>query len=242
MTHTYQVSGITCASCVTKVRTLLEKIPGVTAVALDVDGQAYISMDRHIATATLQDALKELPAYRLSETSVAMPQVGPEAAPVSFWSTYKPILLVFVYILGTTAMLEVFAGSVDWMRWMRHFMAGFFLVFSFFKLLDIQAFAGAYRSYDIVAGRWPAWGYAYPFIELGLGLLFLLDLYPLATNALTFLVMGIGAVGVIRSLRLKRRLQCACLGAVFNLPMSNLTLFEDVLMVAMAGIMLFAQG
>jgi hypothetical protein len=36
----------------------------------------------------------------------------------------------------------------------------------------------------------------------------------------------------------KRKFQCACLGAVFNLPMSTITLVEDLLMVGMAGAML----
>lgn len=36
----------------------------------------------------------------------------------------------------------------------------------------------------------------------------------------------------------KRRFQCACLGAVFNLPMSRLTLLADSLMVGMSAGML----
>ena len=52
---------------------------------------------------------------------------------------------------------------------MRHFMAGFFIVFAFFKLLNIQGFADSYRMYDIVAAKWPGWGYVYPFVELALG-------------------------------------------------------------------------
>ena len=37
----------------------------------------------------------------------------------------------------------------------------------------------------------------------------------------------------------KCRFQCACLGAVFNLTMSTITLIEDVLMAGMVGFMLF---
>lgn len=90
----------------------------------------------------------------------------------------------------------------------------------------------------MVARRWLGWGYAYPFVELALGALFLLNFNPLVTNGLTFAIMGISTVGVVQSLLAKRRFQCACLGAVFNLPMSKVTLFEDVLMVAMSGAML----
>jgi hypothetical protein len=49
--------------------------------------------------------------------------------------------------------------------------------------------------------------------------------------------MSISIVGVIQSLLAKRKIRCACLGAVFNLPMSTITLIEDALMIAMSGVM-----
>ncbi|MFN0175455.1 MAG: heavy-metal-associated domain-containing protein [Saprospiraceae bacterium] len=240
MTHQYQVSGITCEGCVSKVKSLLEKVPGVTASTVGLDGKVEVTMSHHISTAELQAALRDYPKYQLAETPHAAPSatLPEEDIQRSFWETYKPILLVFGYILGATLLVEAAAGAFDWMRWMRHFMAGFFLVFSFFKMLDIPAFAASYSGYDVVARRWLGWGYAYPFVELALGALFLLDYNPLVTNGLTFAVMGISTVGVVQSLLAKRKFQCACLGAVFNLPMSKVTLFEDVLMVAMSGAML----
>jgi hypothetical protein len=36
----------------------------------------------------------------------------------------------------------------------------------------------------------------------------------------------------------KKKIQCACLGAVFNLPMSTVTIIEDALMIAMSGAMI----
>ena len=240
MTHEYKVAGITCEGCVSKVKTQLEKVPGVTAAAVGLDGKVEVTMHHHIATTELQAALRDYPKYQLAEVAHSVPSANntDEDIPRSFWETYKPILLLFGYILGATLLIEAAAGAFDWMRWMRHFMAGFFLVFSFFKMLDVSAFAASYSSYDIVARRWLGWGYAYPFVELALGLLFLINFNPLITNALTFIVMGVSTIGVVQSLLAKRRFQCACLGAVFNLPMSNITLFEDVLMVVMSGAML----
>ena len=240
MTHEYQISGITCAGCVAKVKTQLEKIPGVTTATVGLDGKVEVTMHHHIATSDLQGALQDFPQYQLSEAVVKPPVItqADEDIQRSFLETYKPILLVFGYILGATLLVEVAAGGFNWMRWMQHFMAGFFLVFSFFKLLDVKAFAASYSSYDVVAQRWFGWGYVYPFVELLLGILFLLNFNPLITNSLAFLVMGVSTIGVVQSLLAKRKFQCACLGAVFNLPMSNITLFEDALMVAMSGAML----
>jgi hypothetical protein len=117
-------------------------------------------------------------------------------------------------------------------------MAGFFLVFSFFKLLDVRAFADAYGTYDVVAARWPWYGFVYPFIELGLGAAYVVHAAPLATNVVTLVVMGVSIVGVARAITTKRKIRCACLGTVFNLPMSVVTLVEDGLMLGMAAAML----
>ena len=126
------------------------------------------------------------------------------------------------------------------MKWMNHFMGGFFLAFSFFKFLDLKGFADSYKMYDIVAKRIPFWAYLYPFIELGLGLSFLSNIFPLLTNSITFIVMTISIIGVLQAVLNKKKIQCACLGAVFNLPMSTVTIIEDALMSVMSGIMIFA--
>ena len=81
-------------------------------------------------------------------------------------------------------------------------------------------------------------GYLYPFIELGLGVAYLTGLLPIVTNAITLVIMLIGILGVSQALLAKRKIQCACLGTVFNLPMSKVTFIEDGLMAIMAGVML----
>ena len=93
--------------------------------------------------------------------------------------------------------------------------------------------------YDIIAKKIPIWAYIYPFIELGLGLSFLSNIYPLITNSITFIVMSISIIGVLQAVLNKKKIQCACLGAVFNLPMSTVTIIEDALMIVMSGIMIF---
>ncbi len=124
------------------------------------------------------------------------------------------------------------------MTGMRIFMSGFFLVFSFFKMLDITGFADSYSMYDIVAKKFKAWGYIYVFVELALGLAFAVGFNPVLTNVVTLLVMSISIIGVLQSVLNKRKIKCACLGAVFNLPMSTVTIIEDALMIAMSIVML----
>ncbi len=235
---------MTCAGCEVKVQSLLSKVKNVRRVAIDLaKGVATIDMDRHVSTDDLRAALREYPKYQLSENGYLHhdPVSTTEEPQKSWLATYKPVLLIFVYILGVTILAGFVQGSFEWARWMENFMAGFFLTFSFFKLLDLQGFADSYSTYDIIAKRWRAWGYVYAFIELALGLAFLSGFAPILTNAVTFIVMSISIIGVLQSVLNKRKIKCACLGAVFNLPMSTVTIVEDVLMIVMSAIMLISM-
>jgi len=64
-----------------------------------------------------------------------------------------PLVLIVAYIAGAVALGAWARGARSWHSVMLDFMAGFFLVFSFFKLLDLRGFADAYQSYDIIARR-----------------------------------------------------------------------------------------
>ena len=88
--------------------------------------------------------------------------------------------------------------------------------------------------YDIVAKKIKAWGFIYPFIELALGFAYATGFQPFVTNIVTVIVMTVSMIGVLQSVLNKRKIRCACLGAVFNLPMSTVTIIEDALMIAMS--------
>ena len=242
MTHTYKVSGMTCTGCQTKVQGLLSNVNGVEHVSIDLSkGEATIEMIKHVSTSDLKTAIKDYPKYELTEISQKSLPLKPlvEEEQKSWLEIYKPILMVFGYILGVSLLVEFISGGFLWMRWMNHFMAGFFLVFSFFKLLNLKGFAESYSMYDVVARKWSGWGYVYAFVELALGIAFLTGFNPVITNAVTFIVMTVSIVGVLQSVVNKRKIKCACLGAVFNLSMSSITIVEDALMIAMSAVVLF---
>lgn len=236
MTHTYTVTGMTCGSCEAKVKSKLLSMPHVLSAAVSKNNStAIIEMDRHITLSDFQTALGgEDSRYKIAATHLT-----DTTEPVKGWlATYRPILLIFVYIITVTLVLQIGKDNFNWMEWMRHFMAGFFLVFSFFKFLNLKGFADSYSMYDIMAKKWNAWGYIYAFIELSLGFAFLYGFNPLLTNAVTFAVMSVSIVGVVQSVLDKRKIKCACLGDVFNLPMSTITIIEDALMIGMSVVML----
>jgi copper chaperone CopZ len=232
---------MTCNGCLAKVQGLLSSVNGVSKVNIDLKtGEAAVDMTKHIPTVQLRDALKEYPGYQLEETNYQPPApiAIPEEDTRSWFQTYKPVILIFAYLTGSTLFMEWGLGTFHLMRWMNSFMGGFFLIFSFFKLLNLPGFARSYGMYDIVAKQWPGWGYIYPFVELLLGIAFLTGFQPMVTNTVTLIVMGVSIIGVLQSVLHKRKIKCACLGDVFNLPMSTITIIEDALMIGMSAFML----
>jgi copper chaperone CopZ len=241
MTHTYQITGMTCGGCQAKVQHLLSQVKGISKVDIDLTTkEAVITMEQHIATSELKDALKDYPKYQLTEKEIIKTPTAPTVITEeskSWIETYRPILLIFGYITGISLLIQFVNASFNWMQWMNHFMGGFFLVFSFFKLLNLKDFAESYAMYDVIAKRWNGYGYLYAFIELGLGIAYITGFNPIVTNSVTFILMTFSIVGVLKSVLNKQKIKCACLGAVFNLPMSTITIIEDGLMIVMSAIM-----
>jgi hypothetical protein len=60
----------------------------------------------------------------------------------------------------------------------------------------------------------------------------------MALHVFTALIMLSGLIGVILAMRLSQPIQCACLGAGFNLPIGNVTLVENGLMLLMSLLMM----
>ena len=117
---------------------------------------------------------------------------------------------------------------------MLDFMGLFFIVFSFFKMLDLKGFPKSFRMYDPLAKRFPLYGSIYPFIETALGLMFLMRLEVRVALIITLVVLGITTIGVTKALLDKKSIRCACLGTVLKLPMTEATFIENMIMIVMA--------
>jgi copper chaperone CopZ len=231
----FSIGGMTCSSCAKKVSELLSDIEGVHSVTVQLDKKtALLQSDREITEAQVIHSLKNHPKYIVGTKRTTSGGLQKK----SFLQTYLPVLLIGSYLILVCTFVEIKAASFSMMQWMNHFMAGFFLVFSFFKLLNLKGFAAAYAMYDVVALKWKTWGYLYPFVEFLLGVAFLTGILPLLSNLVAFFVMSVGLIGVLQSVVNKRKIKCACLGDVFNLPMSTVTVIENSLMMLMSGVMI----
>jgi len=153
-------------------------------------------------------------------------------------TTYTPLWIVLGGILVGVIAIQFFRNETGFTNAMRLFMGLFFVTFGFFKTLDWRGFTSAYAEYDIVAKRSSIYAYVYPLIELSLGVAYLSNSYLIAVNIITVVIMGIGSIGVIKTLVDKKKIRCACLGTVIKLPMTTITVIEDLGMGLMALAML----
>lgn len=153
------------------------------------------------------------------------------------WQSYMPLVVIFALLLGNTAVIswnDYISANFSVPNSISYFMAGFFLIFAGFKLMDLKGFAEGYSTYDLLAQRVFAYGYVYPFIELSFGLLMLGGLHGPLLLGTEVVVMGFSGIGVAIKLARREEFQCACLGTFLKVPLTYVTLIEDFGMVALA--------
>ncbi|MBL7664526.1 MAG: heavy-metal-associated domain-containing protein [Bacteriovoracaceae bacterium] len=221
-------TDLACGKCVEKLRNVFQHESGISTWDVDLK-----SPDK---TLTVQGDVNEVTITKLVEKA-GYHVLG---ATPNFFKTYYPLILIFAYITGFALLKQLVRSVFSLHGLMLDFMGGFFIVFSFFKFLNLKGFAEAYSTYDVLAKRVRAYGYVYPFLELLLGIAYFARFDLELTSLATFVLMLFSSIGVIQAVVKKSKIQCACLGTIFNLPMTYITFFEDLLMVVMAAIMFFA--
>lgn len=236
MKHTYNIEGMTCGNCKAKVTDTLERIEGVQSVEVDLASKsATINMNKHIPLKTMRNALPD--KYTMTEKDVDMPTSGFEdMVEKSKLQQLKPLFIILAYI--TVASVLLHREDWDLGEMMIDFMGLFFIVFSFFKMLDISGFATSFSMYDPIASKVTSYGKVYPFLETLLGLMLLFRYQVDIALLATIVLLGITTYGVTKTLLAKRVIKCACLGTALDLPMTEATFIENAIMIVMSVIML----
>ncbi|MFS4483813.1 heavy-metal-associated domain-containing protein [Hyunsoonleella sp. 2307UL5-6] len=234
MKHTYTVTGMTCNGCRGSVEKTLNAIPEVTNASVNLEAsEATMEMSQHIPIEQLQDALSD--KYSISEKNIF--NTAPiKAEEKSDLQQLFPLFLIFGYISIASFLLHITPWDVK--GFMLDFMGLFYIVFSFFKLLDLKGFPKSFRMYDPLAKAVPIYAWLYPFIEIALGLMFLMRIEIPVALIVTLVILGITTIGVTRTLLQKKTIQCACLGTALKLPMTKATFIENSIMIIMAILML----
>ena len=150
-------------------------------------------------------------------------------------TTYRPVLAVFaVAALLAVAVSYATAGTPFTGQAVGWFLGFASAILAMLKLQDVERFSTSFLNYDLLARRWVPYSYAYPYLELLVGVLMVAGALHWLAAPLALLVGGIGAWSVFKAVYLdKRELKCACVGGTSNVPLGFVSLTENLAMVGM---------
>ncbi len=148
---------------------------------------------------------------------------------------YRPLAT----LIAVSALAGAAINHAEIHGFMHAFMGVFLCIFACLKLFTPSKFADGFQMYDLLAKPCRPYAYVYPFLELGLGLAYLAHFMPEQTYWATIALFGFSTLGVLSALKRGLNIRCACMGNILNVPLSTVTLTEDLSMCAMAAWMLW---
>ncbi len=145
-----------------------------------------------------------------------------------------PLFWILVVILSlsvaTVWLLDV--------MFMLSFMGWFFLVFGSVKILHIKAFIEAYHQYDLIAQHSKLYAFFFPFFEVLIGLSYLFMWQSKIMSGIVLVLMLVSAAGVAFRLHEGEVTPEVHMDTVFQIPMTWVTLGQNLLMAVMALLLL----
>ena len=227
-----KISGMTCNVCKLSVEDKLRSLDGVNKVHVNLTkGEAIVHSKNPISFSLISDSLP--PKYKVIRTTNSQNNGTTNVRKII---QLKPLFIILVYISIASLLLNI--KNWNSTNAMLDFMGLFYIIFSFFKILDVKGFSASFRMYDPLAKKLPLYGVIYPFIEILLGIMFLTRIKVELALILTIIVLGITSIGVTQTLLNKKSISCACLGTTLKLPMTEATFIENALMIIMALVLL----
>ncbi len=233
MKSKFYISGMTCSNCQKTVSDKIKAYEGVMGVKVSLEsGLAEIDSKQNLE---VYEISKLLGSKYFVKGDISLPKKETK----SKLRQLTPLFLIFSYlIMGTFYISSQINASYE--RSMQIFMGLFFIIFSFFKFLDYDSFPTSFMRYDPLAKKIPFYANLYPFLETALGIAFLIEWNLPVVLTITLLVLSITSLGVIKTLVNKTEINCACLGTLLKLPMTEATLIENIIMLGMSCILLIS--
>ena len=232
MKTTFKISGMTCNGCRSTVENKLSSLDGVDNAQVNLtNGEAIVYSKNPISFSLISNSLPS--KYKVIRN---IPDQDNEIIKSNKIKQLKPLFIILGYISVTSILLNF--RNWNSTNAMLDFMGLFYIIFSFFKILDIKGFSTSFKMYDPLAKKINIYGYIYPFIEILLGLMFLTRIEVKIALLITIIILGITSVGVTQTLLNKRTINCACLGTTLKLPMTEATFIENAIMITMAIVLL----
>lgn len=154
-------------------------------------------------------------------------------------TSYQPIVALFS-VAALMAVAFTWFAYQTLMTWqtLGWFISVSMVLLGLQKLKDVESFSTMFLNYDLLARRWVRYGYVYPFVETGAGLLMTAMVWHWLSVPSALFIGAVGAASVFKAVYVdKRELKCACVGGDSNVPLGFVSLTENLMMVAMAVVM-----
>ena len=235
MSQKFQIQGMTCLGCADTIQTRLRKESNVISAEVSFENKELL-LDSKVP---VDDEYIDSIISNLGNYNVKNQNANLFSKFLSHLNSKKPILLALTIVIVSSLSIQTPLRNFNLDNWFITYMGLFFMLFSFLKLLNIKGFSITFSRYDLLGKNIPGFAVSYPFLELCLGVAFLTNSLLITANLATLIFMISQCIGVGNVLRKKEIIQCACLGSSINLPVSYLTLIENLVMVSMSSYMLF---
>ncbi|SFJ02630.1 glutaredoxin family protein [Jannaschia pohangensis] len=211
-----------------------------------LERKGYVVDDRHLTSRAEVDAFKvEQGVKTTPQTFIDGDRVGGFDDLSAFFgkepvakdgTTYRPVIALFsVAALMAVCVTWLTLGTVLAGRTIELCISISMVLLGLQKLQDVERFATMFLNYDLLAQKWVRYGYVYPFVETGAGLLMMAGVLTWISAPAALFVASIGAVSIFKAVYIdKRELKCACVGGDSKVPLGFVSLTENIMMIGMA--------
>ena len=232
----YRVEGMTCQACADTIETGIKASLNVSLAHVSLsEKELRIQSDTVFDINDINNVVSNLGDYRIRDNNPSL-----FSNMIEYFSSKKPIVIALLLVTISSLALQVPTNTFDIDKWFITYMGLFFMLFSFLKLLNVSGFSMTFKKYDLISKKVPGFSAIYPYIELTLAIAFLTQSLLIYANLFTLFFMTSQSLGVYKSLRNSEQIQCACMGSAISLPLSSLTLIENIIMICMATYMIQA--
>jgi hypothetical protein len=143
---------------------------------------------------------------------------------------YLPVFYVYIFSLLISLNI-VFFYDLALRSLVLYFLGFFSLTFGVLKFYDLKTYVQNVLEYDLIAQNFKPYAYIFPFFEVIFGILFILQKEILFLEYFCIALFLTNIAIIANALEKKKNFRCACMGGVFKLPLSYVSLLESLTMV-----------